>query len=74
MKFAEALRQTMFKYRLTGADLARMSGVSISQVNQFKNGKRDIATSNFQKIIEALPDEAKMHFLQLTVLANQQAN
>jgi DNA-binding Xre family transcriptional regulator len=62
---SQALDRTMFEFKISGAQLSRQSGVSQSQLSQFRTGKVDISTSNFVKIIRALPDEARRYYLSL---------
>jgi predicted transcriptional regulator len=65
MKLSEALRRTMFEFSLYGTELARESGVNKQQIYEFRSGKRDLTASNVDKIIEALPPEAKLFFLKM---------
>ncbi|AFY71352.1 hypothetical protein Pse7367_3103 [Thalassoporum mexicanum PCC 7367] len=62
---SQALDRTMFEFKISGAQLSRQSGVSQSQLSQFRTGKVDISTSNFVKIVRALPDEARRYYLSL---------
>jgi DNA-binding Xre family transcriptional regulator len=62
---SQALDRTMFEFKISGAHLSRQSGVSQSQLSQFRTGKVDISTSNFVKIVRALPDQARRYYLNL---------
>jgi transcriptional regulator with XRE-family HTH domain len=74
MDFGEALKRTLFEAGISAAELSRLSGVNITQVLQFKNGRRDITASNLQKIIEALPYDARVYLLKLSVLADDKGS
>ena len=65
MKFSDALRRTMFEFNLTGADLARQTGLSQNTVSAFKTGNQSISTENLEKILEAMPAEARRYYLRL---------
>jgi len=65
MQFGEALRRTMFEFRISGAKLARETGVNQSQISEFKNGGDSISVANLHKIIHALQDDERAYFLAL---------
>jgi plasmid maintenance system antidote protein VapI len=71
MEISEALRRTMFEYRIEGQWLAKESGVASNRISQFINGRSGMTSSNLDKIMQALPQEA-LHFL-LGLIAKQKA-
>ena len=66
MDFSEALRRTMFEFHLSGADLARESGLAPNQISEFKEGKRRLRSDVLQKLCNALPPAARQHFATLS--------
>lgn len=64
MKFSDAFKETMFRFKLTGAELSHRSGVTRGQISQFRNGK-NLRIDSVERIIEALPQEAKIYMLFL---------
>ena len=61
----EALRQTLFEFRLSAAQLARDTGLTKAQISLFKNGERDLTTQSWVKLVRALPVEARLYYLDL---------
>ncbi len=61
---SEALRRTIFEYRLAGKSLAEESGLSERQISQFKNGHTDMLSSSLLKLVEAMPQDARSYFLE----------
>ena len=66
MKFADAFRETMFRFNLTGNKLATESGLTKMQVSKFRNGG-DIRTDSLDKLIEALSPEAREYMMSLVL-------
>lgn len=62
----EALRRTMFEFRIAGRELSQATGISERQISEFKNGKRDMVATNLVKLSKALPDAARNYFVSLT--------
>ena len=76
MDFGEALRRTMFEFRISGAKLGRETGVNSSQISEFKNGGASLSVVNLQKVIQALSPEQQAELirqLQAQAAAQQQA-
>jgi len=65
MDFGEALRRTMFEFRISGTRLAKDTGVNRSQISEFKNGNLSLSVPNLQKLIHGLDPEARAYFLSL---------
>ena len=65
MDFGEALRRTMFEYRVTGRDLASKTGINPSQISEFKNGRVSLSIPNLELLIQALDDDARAYMLSL---------
>lgn len=64
MKFSEAFRETLFRFNLKGADLAQASGLTPTQISKFRNGE-NLRIDSVERILEALPDEAREYLLVL---------
>jgi len=65
MDFGEALRRTMFEFRISGAKLGRKTGVNPSQISEFKNGGASLSVINLQKVIQALSPEEQAYYFSL---------
>ncbi|CAA9281142.1 hypothetical protein AVDCRST_MAG92-3553 [uncultured Coleofasciculus sp.] len=64
MRFSEAFRETIFRFRLKGISLARRSGLTPKQISTFQNGG-NLRIDSVEKILEALPKPAKAYMLSL---------
>jgi transcriptional regulator with XRE-family HTH domain len=60
----EVLSLVMQRYELTGTQLAHNSGLSEAQISNFKTGRKSLATESLIKLIMALPDYARVQFLE----------
>lgn len=64
MRFSEAFRQTLFRYNLSGTEVAEASGITPSQISNFKNGS-NLRIDTVERILDALPTEARLYMLNL---------
>lgn len=64
MNFSDAYQETLFRFRLKAADISAQSGISESQLSQFKGGK-NIRISTLEGILRGLPDDARLYLLTL---------
>ena len=62
----------MFRYGLTGADLAEKSGLTTAQVSKFRNGG-EIRTDSLEKLLASMPDDAR-EYMMLLVLQQREAD
>jgi transcriptional regulator with XRE-family HTH domain len=62
MSFANVLKHTMTEFGLTGAELAEKSGVSKNTVSAFRQGRQSLSVDNLEKLLGAMPREARMYF------------
>lgn len=60
----DAFRETLYLYRLSGAELARKSGLTDAQISAFKNNRKELRTGSFSSLVNALPEDARQHFVQ----------
>ena len=68
MKFSEAFNLTLEEFGITGKEVAKNAGVREATVSDFRRGNREIQTGNLEKLIGALPMDAKQFlFLKLLV-------
>ncbi len=65
MIFADAFRETVFRFQLTGTEIAEKSGVSAPQVSEFRNGKANLRIDNVERILAALTEEQRDYLLNL---------
>lgn len=56
----------MFRFDLTGADIAAKSGLTPTQISKFRNGE-NLRIDSVEKILDALPEEAREYMLLLVV-------
>ena len=61
----EAFKFVLDTYDIKPQQLANKSGVNKSIISKFINGRSDIHATNLQKIVLALPPEARTHFNML---------
>lgn len=64
MRFADALQHTMFRFKLTGVEIAERSGLPTTRISEFRKGK-NIRIDNLEKILKALPKDARLYMLEL---------
>ncbi len=62
MNFATALRHTMSEFRLTGTELSQKSGVHQNTISAFRQGGQSLSVENLEKLIAAMPEEAREYF------------
>lgn len=62
----------MFRYGLTGADLAEKSGITATQISKFRNGA-DLRTDSLEKLLSAMPEDAR-EYMMLLVLQKREAD
>jgi transcriptional regulator with XRE-family HTH domain len=67
MQEHEAFDQTLKKFDIRGAELARETGVSDRQISQFRHGKIDLSSATLFKLLRALPPEAREFFAAATL-------
>ena len=66
MRFSEAFRETMFRFSLKGNELAKRSGLTETQISDFRNGK-NLRMDSVEKILKALSPEAREYMLILVL-------
>lgn len=64
MDFYVAFNETLRRFDLNAVDLANERGLSMQRISQFKNGF-NIRIDTLQKLLNAMPPEAKRHMLSL---------
>ncbi len=73
MKLDIAFDKSLKKFKLSAAWLSRQSSVSEKIISQFRNGHQRIYTETLEKLVEALPIEAKLYFFDLLAEDNIEA-
>ncbi len=61
----EAFDYVLNKYQISADDIAEKSGIDKSAISKFRNGHHEMRSNNLQKLIRALPPEARTHFNML---------
>ena len=72
MKFNDAFKETLFRFNVTGRDLAAQSGLTVQQISKFRNGS-EVRTETLEKLIEALTPEARQYFMSLVLSDKESA-
>jgi transcriptional regulator with XRE-family HTH domain len=52
----------MSEFRLTGAELSRKSGVGENTISAFRQDKQSLSVDNLEKLLGAMPEEARKYF------------
>lgn len=65
MRLSEAFKETMFRFGLNGNALADKSGLTPSQISNFRNGSINLRTDSLEKLLDAMPYEARVYFFSL---------
>lgn len=61
----EAFVEVIDVYKISQQELANVSGVDKGVISRFVNGVSDMKTSNLQKLVKALPPQARAHYYML---------
>lgn len=64
MRFYEAFKETMHRFDLKGVELSKNSGLKPSQISKFR-GDQNIRIETLEKILFAMPQEAREYMLSL---------
>lgn len=67
----EAFVEVIEKYKLKQHELVSKSGVDKGVVSRFINGESDIKARNLQKLVKALPPQAKAYYYMLYSFDNE---
>jgi len=62
MNFANALDATLKHFCLNARNLSVESGVAESSISRYRRGERDIHTESLERLVSALPLEARNYF------------
>lgn len=71
MHAREALNIVIEMHKLKAVDISKASGVNVQEISKFRNGHKDMTTSTFFKIADALPNYAKSHLLALCLFEDE---
>jgi transcriptional regulator with XRE-family HTH domain len=68
MNFSAAFDETISHFKLKAKDIASVSGLTESAISKFRRGEQDLKASSLERLIKALPQEAKQYlFLKILV-------
>ncbi|TFI50807.1 hypothetical protein BLD44_029465 [Mastigocladus laminosus UU774] len=62
--FCKALNDTMTAYGIKGAWLAQKTGLTEQTISNFRVGRNQIKSDSLEKLISALPPDARDYFFQ----------
>lgn len=65
MNFSQALDRTIEEFGLSAKWLATRAGVSEQMISDFRNGKKRVYNDSLEKILSALPSEAKAYYFMI---------
>jgi predicted transcriptional regulator len=65
MDSRQAFFETLERFKLSAADISRRSEVATEVISKYKTGKQRIRQDTFDKLVDALPDEAKFYYFAL---------
>ena len=65
MNLSEAFDKSLRKFKITAKWLSEKSGVSEKMISLFRNSRQRIYTDSLEKLINALPSEARLYFFSL---------
>ncbi|MGD1906817.1 MAG: helix-turn-helix domain-containing protein [Leptolyngbyaceae cyanobacterium] len=68
--FRDALNEVLRQYDIKANDLAARSGIDEVQISKFRNKHKNMQTQNFERLIAALPQNARMYFWYLVMAEN----
>lgn len=68
--FAQALNEAINHFGYQNKKVAADAGIGETQLSEFRRGKRQLTTENLEKVIFALPVEAR-NYLLFKVLVNE---
>lgn len=61
MDLSAALNETLNHFGISAKQLSETTGVRQATISEFRNGKREIHTSQFERIVSGLSPEAKQY-------------
>lgn len=69
MKFANAFRETLFRFDLTGLEIAEKTGLTTTQISHFRNGVKNLRVDSIEKILDVFTQEQREYMLNLVAKA-----
>lgn len=63
MKISKAFDKTLKNFGINARRLSEQSGVSEKMISLFRNDRQRIYSDSFEKLLDALPIEARLYFL-----------
>lgn len=73
-RFSDALDQTLKHFKITGKMLSEASGVTEQALSKFRRGEREIQVNNLERIIAALPTDARNYLFFNVLIQNASMN
>jgi len=65
MDSRSAFFETLDKFQLSAADISRRSDVDPQVISKYRTGKQRLRQDTFDKLVDALPEEAKFYYFAL---------
>jgi transcriptional regulator with XRE-family HTH domain len=63
LKISQAFDKTLKNFGINARQLSEQSGVSEKMISLFRNNRQRIYSDSFEKLLDALPLEARLYFL-----------
>jgi transcriptional regulator with XRE-family HTH domain len=64
--FSEAFKETMFRFNLSGSEIAEKSGLTPSQISNFRNG-HNLRVDSVEKLLAAMPVDARKYLVLMVI-------
>ena len=64
----------MTEFTMTGVELSEKSGVSKNTISAFRKGSQSLTVQNLEKLLSAMPEEARRYFFAELVDTKQTSN
>lgn len=60
----DAFNATLKKFKINAKDIAKTASIRNATISEFRSAKRNIQVDNLQAMLDGLPDDAYLYFLQ----------
>lgn len=73
-QISDNFHKTLQRYGITNVWLSSESGVDSKMISKFRNGRSNIQIDTWEKLLNALPTDAKLYFFSLILGSSYQPN
>jgi hypothetical protein len=67
----EAFDETMRVFGINASELSNLAGISTEQISRYRRQHKDMNSLSLFRVIDSLPNEAKIYFYHLLLLGRQ---